>query len=96
MPSYIARRFILEGKVQGVGCRARVYEAVENLGHLSGYVRNLPNGSVEVCVKGPDWRVNDLEKFLRAKLSSPVQVDRLLVESIEAINLPNGFAVKRD
>ena len=95
MPSYIARRFVLEGKVQGVGCRARVYEAVENLGHISGYVRNLPNGSVEVCAKGPDWRVNDLEKFLRTRMSAPILVERVLVEEVEGSELPNGFVVRR-
>ena len=96
MPSYVARRFVLEGQVQRVGCRARIYEAVENLGHISGYVRNLPNGSVEVLVKGPEWRVNDLEKYLRSKMQEPVRVDRLLVEDASEIQIPNGFAVKRD
>ncbi len=96
MPSYIARRFVIEGQVQGVGCRARVYEAVENLGHISGYVRNLPNNTVEVCAKGPDWRVHDLEKFLRTRMSPPIRVDRLLVEEISGADLPNGFVVRRD
>lgn len=86
----------MEGKVQGVGCRARVYEVVENLGHISGYVRNLPNGSVEVVVKGPDWRVNDLERFLRSRMSPPVKVERLLVEEMPDQLVPNGFVVKRD
>lgn len=95
MPNYIAKRFILEGQVQGVGCRGQIYDLVESIGHLSGFVRNLANGHVEVCVKGPDWRVNDVEKILRAKLFAPVRVDRLLVEEWPNASEVNGFTIKR-
>lgn len=96
MPKYIAKRFILEGSVQGVGCRAQIYDIVEGIGHLSGFVRNLPNGHVEVCVKGPDWRVNDLEGILRQKLDPPVVVDRMLVDEwVEEREAFNGFIIRR-
>lgn len=96
MPKYIAKRFFLEGRVQGVGCRAQVYDLVEGLGHISGFVRNLSSGMVEVVVKGPDWRMADLERILREKMLPPVQVTRLLSEDISSADCPNGFAVYPD
>jgi acylphosphatase len=47
----VARRFLLSGRVQGVGFRwyAREAAAVEN---LAGWVRNLPDGRVEALVQG--------------------------------------------
>ncbi len=96
MPSYTAKRFILEGRVQGVGCRAHVYDLVENIGHISGFVRNMSNGSVEVCVKGPEWRLQDLERILRTKLQPPIKIDRLLVEDWQPkAEEFNGFRILR-
>ena len=47
----VARRFLLSGRVQGVGFRwyTREAAAVEN---LAGWVRNLPDGRVEALVQG--------------------------------------------
>jgi len=96
MPSFVGKRFVLEGSVQAVGCRAQIYDLVENLGHISGFVRNLPNGTVEVCAKGPEWRIQDLERILREKLRHPVKVERLLVEDWPANPQEfHGFRVLR-
>ena len=95
MPNYLAKRFILEGQVQGVGCRAQIYDLVESIGHISGFVRNLSNGNVEVCAKGPDWRLDDLEKILRAKLHPPVKIERVLVEEWKDAASTNGFSIRR-
>lgn len=48
----IRRRLILSGTVQGVGFR---YWAVREAAafRIGGYVRNLPDGSVEAVVEGP-------------------------------------------
>jgi acylphosphatase len=96
MPSYIGKRFVLEGRVQGVGCRARIQEIVESIGHISGHVKNLPEGSVEVCVKGPDWRMADLEKVLKDQLGYPIQVTRFSVENMPPDYAPTGFRILRD
>lgn len=42
---------IFRGRVQGVYFRANCAEKAESLG-LRGYVRNLPNGSVEAVFEG--------------------------------------------
>ncbi|MEK7348834.1 MAG: acylphosphatase [Candidatus Eisenbacteria bacterium] len=42
----------VEGRVQGVGYRAFVIERAMTLG-LSGWVRNLPSGDVDLEAEGP-------------------------------------------
>ena len=46
-----ARRFLVSGRVQGVGFRYFVLEAAGAEG-LSGWVRNLPGGEVEALAEG--------------------------------------------
>jgi acylphosphatase len=47
----IARRYFISGIVQGVGFRYFTQDEAERL-HLSGYVRNLRDGRVEVYAIG--------------------------------------------
>jgi acylphosphatase len=48
-----ARRAVVSGRVQGVGFRWFAERTARELG-LQGWVRNLPDGSVETLVEGPD------------------------------------------
>ena len=43
----LAKRYLVRGRVQGVGFRYFAQGAAERLG-VVGFVRNLPNGDVEV------------------------------------------------
>jgi len=54
-----ARRHLIKGRVQGVGYRYFAKNAAEKLG-LSGYARNLDDGSVEVVAVGPQSAVEEL------------------------------------
>lgn len=47
----IARRFVVQGRVQGVGYRYFAINAANDCGVL-GTVKNLPDGSVEVIAEG--------------------------------------------
>ncbi len=57
-------RFLVFGMVQGVGFRWYVARHARAIG-LTGYARNLPNGSVEVVVSGPEESLPELERLLR-------------------------------
>ena len=48
---HIARRFIVSGKVQGVGYRYFTMRAAAHY-QVTGFVRNLENGQVEVVAEG--------------------------------------------
>lgn len=95
MAEMLTRRFILHGKVQGVGCRAQVHEWALSIGSMSGYVKNLPDGRVEVCAHGQSWRVNDLEKALREKLLFPVEIEFVETTVLQEIEWPPGFVIRR-
>ena len=58
------RRWVVRGRVQGVGFRWFVMAEAERL-QLGGYVRNLADGSVEVVSRGPEDALETLEHRLR-------------------------------
>lgn len=60
----IARHYIVWGRVQGVGFRYFVARHARML-HLVGWVRNLPNGSVEAVAAGDEAALTALEKAVR-------------------------------
>ena len=58
-----AARFVVQGRVQGVGYRYFVLRYAEELG-VSGYARNQPDGTVEVVAEGDDAALAKLEERL--------------------------------
>lgn len=59
-----ARRWLVHGRVQGVGYRYFVERAARQLG-LTGYARNLDDGRVEVYAAGPPDKIAQLAGLLR-------------------------------
>jgi acylphosphatase len=59
----MARRYVVTGRVQGVGYRNFVEYTARKLG-LSGFVRNLRNGNVEVFAMGAPEKLSELRKAL--------------------------------
>ena len=59
-----AARFLVGGRVQGVGFRAATRAQARLLG-LAGHAINLPDGGVEVLAQGAADRVAALERWLR-------------------------------
>ena len=47
----IAKHIIFKGRVQGVGFRYTA-QRIASLSQLTGFVRNLPDGSVEMLAQG--------------------------------------------
>lgn len=62
-PAKSAKRYVVRGRVQGVGYRYFVERAATSL-QLGGHVRNLDDGTVEVYAVGPLERLNDLAGLL--------------------------------
>lgn len=58
-----ARRWVVSGRVQGVGFRAFAARTARNLG-LDGGVSNLPDGRVLVVAQGPAHALDRLEAAL--------------------------------
>lgn len=63
----IARKYIVSGRVQGVGFRFFAERVANELG-LRGYVKNLWNGSVEAYAIGDEAQ---LEEFRRRLAEGP-------------------------
>jgi acylphosphatase len=58
-----ARRWLVRGRVQGVGYRWFAQKAAAGLG-LNGYARNLDDGRVEVYAAGPAAKLDELAGML--------------------------------
>lgn len=87
-------RVTVRGRVQGVGFRYYVRRAAEAL-ELGGWVRNNPDGTVEVDSTGP---VADLNELLSRVSKGPMgaRVDNVSVEWIPSVSseLPTGFIIR--
>ncbi len=59
----MTRGWLVAGQVQGVGFRYFVQRRAAALG-LTGWVRNLPDGRVEVLGQGPDEALAELARAL--------------------------------
>ena len=90
------RRYIVKGKVQGVGFRFATQKAGNRLG-LRGNVRNLPDGSVEVRVGGAEGPMREFLQWLHqgpmfARVS---EVEEVAADEVSADALEEPFAVSR-
>lgn len=59
----VARRFLIDGMVQGVGFRYFVLRAAARH-QVKGTVRNLPDGRVEVVAEGEREAMDEFKKDL--------------------------------
>ena len=55
---------VIEGRVQGVFYRASAKDRADSLG-LTGYVKNLPDGSVEAVAEGSADNINEFIAWCR-------------------------------
>ena len=60
----VARRYVIAGRVQGVGFRVFTEAAAAREG-VHGFVRNLPDGRVEAFLEGDQDSVDRVELKLR-------------------------------
>jgi acylphosphatase len=81
----------VSGIVQGVYYRYNTKEKANDLG-LSGFVRNLPDGSVEAQAEGEEELVSSLIEWC-GKGPIGARVDRVDVEWGEPSGRPTGFSI---
>jgi acylphosphatase len=88
----VARRFLVSGRVQGVGFRYFVQEAAMLEG-ISGWVRNRPEGSVEVMAEGDAEAV---ERFGRQLARGPAlaRVDSVDISDEAPTGRAGAFTVR--
>jgi acylphosphatase len=88
----VARRYVVTGRVQGVGFRWFTHDAAAAEG-LHGWVRNLADGSVEVVVEGDGESVDRLEARIR-RGPSHARVEQVDVEEMPPARRVAGFEIR--
>jgi acylphosphatase len=88
----VARRYLISGRVQGVGFRYFTEDTALREG-VSGYVRNLPDGRVEAVVEGDVAAVARVEQAL---WNGPpgARVEQVDVEPMPPTGRASGFRVR--
>jgi acylphosphatase len=64
MKGLIGRKYVISGRVQGVGFRYHAQRAARDVG-VTGWARNLEDGRVEVQGNGTAESLNEFEARLR-------------------------------
>lgn len=87
----VARKFVVTGRVQGVGFRFFTQDAARREG-LTGWVRNLDDGSVEAVAEGEAEALERFERDLR-RGPSRARVERVRIDDLEPLASSEGFRI---
>jgi acylphosphatase len=92
MAMVVGYRYLVSGRVQGVGFRFFTEDAAVREG-LSGHVRNLPDGRVEVTVEG---EAEAVARFERTIWQGPpgARVDEVTTEAQPPTRRVTGFRIR--
>ena len=84
---------IFEGRVQGVGFRYTVVQIVYRIGGLTGYVRNLSNGAVEIQIQG---KQENIDEFFKQILQPDdwIKIYDYQIKKIPVVKEESSFDVK--
>jgi acylphosphatase len=88
----VARRFVVSGRVQGVGFRYFALDAARRDG-LQGYVTNRDDGSVEALAEGEADAVERFERALR-RGPSRSRVEHVIVDDVTPEMASTGFNIR--
>jgi acylphosphatase len=88
----LARRIVVSGRVQGVGFRFFAQSAAVREG-LHGWVRNLPDGRVEISAEGD---AEALERFEHRVRHGPpgARVEEVDIVDVGATGSDSGFTIR--
>lgn len=80
-------KLVVHGRVQGVGYRYSIIDKIESFQVIvKGYVKNLPNGTVEILAQGDIEALKDVRRFASEGSSKSVvrDVEEVIQEISEA------------
>nr|WP_318382342.1 acylphosphatase [uncultured Enterobacter sp.] len=83
----------VHGMVQGVGFRYTTQHEAQRLG-VTGYARNLDDGSVEVLACGEAEKVEALVAWLKAGGPRSARVEKVLTEPHQPDNAWKDFSIR--
>ncbi|HBI11173.1 MAG TPA: acylphosphatase [Franconibacter pulveris] len=83
----------VHGLVQGVGFRYSTQHEAQRLG-LTGYARNLDDGTVEVVACGEAEKVEQLIAWLKAGGPRSARVEKVLTEPHQPGREWNNFGIR--
>ena len=92
MAEKIKAHLLVSGSVQGVFFRNSTRLKAEELG-VTGWVRNLSDGRVEIVAEGEKEKVEELVEWVK-KGSSAARVDNLDVEWQEYVEEFTSFEIR--
>ena len=84
-------RYLISGQVQGVAFRHYTVHEAEKLG-ISGTVKNLASGDVEVLAQGDEGKITQFESFLHIGPRS-ARVERVIKEVVDSQMEYRGFDI---
>lgn len=88
--------FLISGRVQGVGFRFWTLRRVSEIGEISGYVCNLPDGDVLVLAESTEDKLRQLEISLyQGPLFARVDAVKNSPELISYFPAPENGVFKR-
>jgi acylphosphatase len=88
----VTRRCLFFGRVQGVGFRY-TSAGVARDGGLCGYVKNRPNGSVELVAQGTEGQIEQLLARLDEHFAG--YIERQTIENVDGGERFSSFDVRR-
>ena len=79
------------GRVQGVGFRVFVQNVAQELG-FTGWVKNMPDGSVEMEVQGPEEAIDYM--LLQLQTGRWIRIEHIEKKKLPLVREERGFQVR--
>jgi acylphosphatase len=84
---------VAEGQVQGVGYRHFVEQCAHATG-VHGYVKNMPDGTVEMVAESSQASLADFIRLTHAREDPVIRVEKIAVTPGQATGEFRGFRVE--
>ena len=87
-----AYKIIVKGRVQRVGFRYYILDLAQEL-NLSGYIANLPDGSVEIFIQGPNEKLNEFKSKI-SEAPAPAKIKDIIIHEAKFNSKYKHFQTK--